>query len=46
VPWGNRATFYRAQPLAEGLVILGRIESDVDALNVGGTVGGTIEAVK
>jgi hypothetical protein len=45
-PWGNLAIFYRDQPFASGLVSLGRIESGVDALKVGGTLKVTIEAVK
>jgi hypothetical protein len=45
-PWGNLAIFYRDQPFARGLVSLGRIESGVDALKVGGTLKVTIEAVK
>ena len=45
-PWGNLAIFYRDQPFASGLVSLGRIESGVDALKVGGTLKVKIEAVK
>ena len=45
-PWGNLAIFYRHQPFATGLVSLGRIESGVDALRVGGTLKVRIEAVK
>ena len=45
-PWGNLAIFYRDQPFASGLVSLGKIESGVDALKVGGTLKVTIEAVK
>jgi hypothetical protein len=45
-PWGNLAIFYRDQPFARGLVSLGRIESGVDALKVGGTLKVTMEALK
>jgi len=45
-PWGNPAIFYRDQPYASGLVSLGRIESAIDALKVGGTLKVTIESVK
>jgi len=45
-PWGNLAIFYRDQPFASGLVSLGRIESGVEALKVGGTLKLTIEAAK
>lgn len=45
-PWGNLAIFYRDQPFAPGLVSLGRIESGVDVLKVGGPLKVTIETVK
>jgi hypothetical protein len=45
-PWGNLAIFYRDQPFASGLVSLGRIESGLDALKIGGTLKLTIEAAK
>ena len=45
-PWGNLAIFYRNQPFASGLVSLGRIESGLDALKVGGKSKVTIETVK
>jgi len=44
--WGNLAIFYRGQPFATGLVSLGRIDSGVDALKVGGPLQATIEAMK
>ena len=44
-PWGNLAIFYRDQPFARGLVSLGRIESGVEALKVGGKLKVRIEAV-
>jgi hypothetical protein len=45
-PWGNLAIFYRDQPFATGLVSLGRIESGIEALNAGGKLKVTIEAVE
>ena len=45
-PWGNLAIFYRDQPFASGLVSLGRIDSGVDMLKVGGSLKLTIEAVQ
>jgi hypothetical protein len=43
-PWGNLAIFYRDQPFASGLVSLGRIESGIETLKVGGKLKVTIEA--
>jgi hypothetical protein len=45
-PWGNLAIFYRDQPFATGLVSLGRIDSGIEALNAGGKLKVTIEAVR
>jgi hypothetical protein len=45
-PWGNLAIFYRDQPIATGLVSLGRIDSGIEALNAGAKLKVTIEAVK
>lgn len=45
-PWGNLAIFYRDFGYASGLVILGKIESGIEALNVPGSVSGTIELVE
>jgi hypothetical protein len=44
-PWGNLAIFYKDQPFAKGLIVLGSIDSDVGALiaSVGARV--TIELV-
>lgn len=33
-PWGNLAIFYRDSGYARGLVILGKIDSGIEALNV------------
>lgn len=45
-PWGNLAIFYQDFGYASGLVILGKIDGDVDALRVPGSVNATIELVK
>jgi hypothetical protein len=42
-PWGNLAIFYRDFGYASGLVILGKIDSGMEALNVAGSVDVTIE---
>jgi hypothetical protein len=44
-PWGNLALFYRGAPYAEGLVRLGRIDGDVDALRRTGSLSATIGLV-
>ena len=44
-PWGNLAIFYRDSGYASGLVILGKIDSGIEALNVPGSVKVTIELV-
>ena len=45
-PWGNLAIFYRDFGYSSGLVILGKIDSGIKALNVLGSVKGTIELIK
>ena len=45
-PWGNLAIFYRDFGYASGLVILGKIDSGMEAFNVPGSVGVTIELIK
>jgi hypothetical protein len=45
-PWGNLAIFHRDFGYASGLVILGRIDSGIEGLNVPGSVEATIELVK
>jgi hypothetical protein len=42
-PWGNLAMFYRDFGYASGLVILGKIDSGMEALNVPGPVKVTVE---
>jgi hypothetical protein len=42
-PWGNLALFYRDFGYSRGLVKLGKIDSDVEAVNVPGPVRVTIE---
>jgi hypothetical protein len=41
-PWGNLAIFYRDSGYASGLVVLGKINTDMEALNVPGSVKVTI----
>jgi hypothetical protein len=45
-PWGNLAIFYRDSGYASALVILGKIESGIEAFNVSGSVKVTIELIK
>jgi len=45
-PWGNLAIFYRDFGYASGLVILGKIDSGIEAFNVPGSVKVTIELIK
>jgi hypothetical protein len=45
-PWGNLAIFYRDFGYSSGLVILGKIDSGIEALNVPGSVKMTIELIK
>ena len=45
-PWGNLAIFYKDPGYAAGLIILGEIDSGVEALNVPGSVRVKIELIK
>lgn len=45
-PWGNLAMFYRDFGYSNGLVILGKIDGDIEALNVPDSVKVTIELVR
>ena len=45
-PWGNLAIFYRDFGYSSGLVILGKIDSGIEAFNVPGSVRVTIELIK
>lgn len=42
-PWGNLAIFYRKGGYASGLVILGTIDSSIEALQVSGSLHVVIE---
>ena len=42
-PWGNLALFYRSSGFARGLVRLGRIDGDADALRQPGPLTAKIE---
>jgi hypothetical protein len=44
-PWGNLAIFYKEFGYSRGLIVLGRIESGIEALNVPGSLKVTIERV-
>jgi hypothetical protein len=45
-PWGNLAIYYRDFGYSNGLVILGKIDGDVEAFNAPGSIKATIELVK
>lgn len=45
-PWGNLALFYRDFGYSSGLVILGKIDGDMEALSVPGSAAATIELVE
>jgi len=45
-PWGNLAIFYRDFGYASGLVILGKIDSGLEAFKVAGPVKVTFELTK
>lgn len=45
-PWGNLAIFYRDFGYSSGLVILGKIDSGIEAFNVSGSVRVTFELIK
>lgn len=45
-PWGNLAVFYRDFRYAEGLVILGKLDGGLEALDVSGSVNAAIELVE
>jgi hypothetical protein len=45
-PWGNLAIYYRDFGYSSGLVILGKIDGDMEAFNTPGSVKATIELVK
>jgi len=45
-PWGNLAIFYKDFGYSSGLVILGKIDGEMEAFNALGSVQATIELVK
>ncbi|WP_414515534.1 cyclophilin-like fold protein [Nostoc sp. PCC 9305] len=45
-PWGNLAIYYRDFGYSNGLAILGKIDSGIEAFNVPGSVKVTIELVQ
>lgn len=45
-PWGNLAVFYRDFGYASGLVILGKLDDGIEALDVPGSVSATIELIE
>jgi hypothetical protein len=44
-PWGNLAIYYRDFGYSSGLIILGKIDGDVEAFNAPGSIKATIELV-
>jgi hypothetical protein len=45
-PWGNLAIFYRDFGYASRLVVLGRLDSGIEALDVPGSVRARIELIE
>lgn len=45
-PWGNLAIFYKGDRYASGLIILGKIEGQMEALRAPGNINVTIDLVK
>lgn len=45
-PWGNLAIYYRDFGYSSGLVLLGKIDGEVEAFNKPGSVKATMELVK
>lgn len=45
-PWGNLALFYRSSSHATGLVTLGRIDANIDALRRSGSLRVTMEQIE
>ena len=45
-PWGNMAIFIRDFEYSSGLVLLGKIDGDIEALNASGLVNVTIEMIE
>jgi hypothetical protein len=45
-PWGNLAIFYKDFGYSSGLVIIGKIDSGMEAFNMPGSVRVTIELIK
>jgi hypothetical protein len=45
-PWGNLAIFYRDFGYANGLVILGKFDSDIEVLDVPGPIEATLELLE
>lgn len=45
-PWGNMAIFIRDFGYSSGLVLLGKIDGDIEALNVSGPINVTIEIIE
>lgn len=45
-PWGNLAIFHKDFGYANGLIILGKIDGDIEALRKPGSVEATLELLK
>lgn len=44
-PWGNLAIFYKDSGYASGLVLLGKVDSGMEALSVPGSITVTVERI-
>jgi hypothetical protein len=44
-PWGNLAIFYKPFSYANGLILLGKIESNAEAFSVSGAIEVTVEVI-
>lgn len=44
-PWGNLAIFYKPFSYSNGLILLGKIDSNVEALRVSGSIRVTVELI-
>lgn len=45
-PWGNLALFYKAFSFSDGLILLGRIETGIEALQTAGSIEAKLEIVQ
>ena len=45
-PWGNLALFYKDFPYSSGLIVLGKIDTGIEALKISGTVNMKMELIR